>query len=458
MSKFAHHSLAAITAAIITGPVLAQDAPPSRTAAMTAYVEAHRANGDFSGCLIVEENRDRLLERCWGFADAEHGAANTLDTSFRIGSVTKQITAYAILLLVDEGRLALDQTIERYAPDLRNADRITLHHLLTHTSGVPDLFAAPGYDNLRTREVSTQDLLDLLSAAEPGFEPGINYAYSNGGYAVLAHIIGEAGNSTYRDVVNTRIFDPLGLDASRVDNVHEIIPARARGYDPAGLRGYENAPFRNPSASIGSGSIVMSAADLLAFTKELENPTLVDPALVDRMLTAHNNAYGYGISVYSLFGRPVIGHDGREPGFIADTTWYPESDVRVILIGNLQTAVSDEFRRDLAAIVFGEDYTLPALRAVPAGAPSTAILDAAIGAYAFGPAFRVEVAMRDGRLFARAGESDFTELAYAGDDSFLARALFASVRFESDTPGTPADRMLWSQDGNTFTGTRIEDA
>lgn len=438
-----------LAAGFVAEPIAAQDLEP----ALDEYVGAYHRLGDFSGCVLIARREANLFQRCYGQADYELGVANTPTTKFRIGSVSKQFTAAAILVLEARGRIDVDDPIAEYLPDYPNGDRITIHHLLTHTSGIPNLFAVPGYESVKRNKVTPRELVSLFRDRPLDFEPGERFSYSNSGYVLLAHLIEIVSGQRFGDFLHDALFAPLGLSDTRHERLSPIIPGRASGYDPVGVDGLENAPFIDPSTSVGAGSLVSTVGDLRRWVSAMSTDRLLADEGRVRMFARHAGSYGYGVAVYSEHGRRIIAHDGRVAGFTADLSWYPDDDLAVIVLSNVQTGIGDSFRRDLAAIVFGEAYELPAERSAAA---STGRLRDYVGRYRFGPSFIVHARLDENRLWVAANESEFSELIRLSDGRFFNRVTYSHVTFDRGADGG-VQAMIWIQDGNEFRGERLPD-
>ncbi len=439
----------ALAATLGTDLFGAQDRQP----AIDEYVSAYHQLGDFSGCVMVARRDTPLFERCYGQADYELAVANTPATKFRIGSISKQFTAAAILVLEARGLIDVADPIGKHLPDYPNGDRITIHHLLTHSSGIPNIFAVPGYESVKRSPVTPEELVALFRDRLLDFEPGERFSYSNSGYILLAHLIERVTGQRFGDFLREALFNPLEMNDTGHERLPLIIPGRASGYDPAGVDGLENAPFVDGSATVGAGSLFSTVGDLHRWVKALSTNLLLAEERRAKMLTRQAGSYGYGVAVYTEHGRRIIAHDGRVAGFAADLSWYPNDDLAVIVLSNVQSGIGDSFRRDLAAIVFGEPYELPEKRSAADGTDN---LRDYIGRYRLGPGFIVHARLLVGRLMVAANESDFSELVRLSDGRFFNRVTYSHATFDRGEDGG-VRAMVWIQDGNQYRGERLPD-
>ncbi len=441
---------------LLIAPFPAEAQAADLPAKIHEYVAAYAALGDFSGCISVQRPGTVNFQRCYGKADYELNVPNTPETKFRIGSLSKQFTAAAILVLEQRGRLSVDDPVAKHLPGFPNGERITLHHLMTHSSGLRDIFGAPGYEAIKRNGATPVQLVALFKDLPLEFEPGASFAYSNSGYILLAHLIETISDQPYGEFLQQAVLAPAGMTQSGHELQPPIIAGRAAGYDPAGLSGIENAPYVDPSVTIGAGSIYSTVSDLRRWVQTLVSDRLLTAESRAKMFKRQASYYGYGVAVYREHDRRVIAHDGRIAGFSADLSWYPDEGLSVIVLSNIQSGIGDSFRRDLAAIVYGAEYELPEPRIAAETPPTPAELTDYVGRYQFGPNFIVVARRSRGRLFVAANSSEFSELTPLKGGAFINRVTYSRVRFERDDEGA-VRAMIWMQDGNEFRGERLPD-
>jgi CubicO group peptidase (beta-lactamase class C family) len=415
-----------------------------------AYISSYVNSNDFSGCVLVTRNDSILFSECYGKANFSFNINNTFKTKFKIGSISKQFTAAAILKLEEEGLLNTSDSLAKYFPQKSTVNNITIQQLLTHTSGIVDVYDLPDFYSFPCDGVDFNEIVDMVFEEEPYFKPGEQYLYSNGGYVILAKIIEDVSGETYEEFISNSIFKKLGMNSSGSSSKNEVAKNLAVGYDPLG---YEKLVQTNDIDYLtkGAGSLYSSANDLLIWINSLKERSLLSETSYKKFFKNYGNAYGYGISVYKSFGKDVFGHDGRIAGYIADYLHYREDDVSVIITGNIQTGVADFLRRDIAAIIFNQEYQTSA-KNVPPATDYPANVKNIPGAYSFGPSFTVYVDFVDGRLQARANQGAYSELVPLQDGRFFNRTLYAYIKFDEDKNGA-ITKMIWeNNDGNTFDG------
>ncbi|MEH0158739.1 serine hydrolase domain-containing protein [Limibacter armeniacum] len=413
------------------------------------YISSYTQTNDFSGNVLIVQKDSVVFAKSYGDANVAFQVQNQEMTRFKIGSISKQFTAAAIMKLEEAGKLQITDTLSKYFPQYPNAKQVTIHQLLTHTSGVVDIFALPDFSQLSCSNTSLSELAGLLLSHQ--LESTNQYQYSNGGYAVLAQLIEQVSGKDYGDYLKATIFDTLEMNATGHDQQGVIVENLAVGYNPKGYDGLELAKQVDSELMKGSGSLYSTTQDLLKWINALQKGTFFSQAQTDTFFKDDGNGYGYGISVYKSFGRDVFGHDGRINGYIADYLHYKDDDISVIILGNIQTGVADFLRRDLAAILFDKEYhsrakTFAGADQYPPNAEDL------LGGYAFGPNFTVYVEYVGGLIKARANEGGYSELVPLQDGRFFSRTLYAFIDFVADDNGR-VEKMIWTNnDGNVFEG------
>jgi D-alanyl-D-alanine carboxypeptidase len=295
----------------------------------------------------------------YGEADLEGAAPVTGETVFRIGSVTKQFTAAALLLLEEEGRLSLDDPLSAFFPDFPRADEVTVRQLLNHTSGIRNYTALDDFGPRASAiDHDGEAMVAYIAAADPlyDFEPGAGWRYSNSGYMLLGLLVEQVTGEPLGEHLRERLFDPLGMDDTRMDDGREIVPGRARGYDAdeAAPTGFVNTAHISPSVAAGAGAMRSTPADLLVWTDALLGGRVLSAESLDAMLAPGTlsdgrpassvrtepegggpvSDYGLGIMTGERDGRRTIGHGGSINGFNASLIHYPDEQVTITLLVN----------------------------------------------------------------------------------------------------------------------------
>ncbi|MDQ8757449.1 serine hydrolase domain-containing protein [Sphingosinicella sp. LHD-64] len=330
-------------------------------AAIDAIARETVQTGQTAGLVVgVSVNGSPVFVRSYGVADIEHNVPVTDRSVFRIGSLTKQFTAAAILLLAEDGRLSLDDPLSTFFPDFPRGSEVTVRELLRHTGGirsyteVSDYFPTLGRQNMTTEQmVSYISNLDNLY----DFEPGTSYHYSNSGYYLLGAIIEKVSGQSYPAFLKARIFDPLGLRNTAVDDTVEIVADRANGYAPVRDRpgAFTNASYIAMSAAGAAGAMRSTAEDLLTWANALLGGRVLRPeslaAMVEpgRLRSGQLSStamaagpswqtvfdYGFGLALRrDEAGRQMIGHNGAINGFHTYSQNFPDQHVSIVLLAN----------------------------------------------------------------------------------------------------------------------------
>ncbi|MEH7385081.1 serine hydrolase domain-containing protein [Bacillus sp. JJ1521] len=317
------------------------------------YMKSLADQGYFNGAVLVAEKGDILLSEGYGYASFQYEVPATAKTKFRIGSLTKAFTAVAILKLIEEGKLALTDTVDLILPDFTFGNQITIHHLLSHTSGVADFTTSPDYWNRSMRLPSAlEEVVDSIKDAPLEFEPGERMEYCNAGYLVLTAIIEKITGKSYSKFLTETIFQPLGLVDTGVDDGRTIIPFLATGHTLN--QTIIHTEFIDMSFPLGAYGLYSTVEDLFKWGQAIRNGDMLSKELIDKMFTPNLDGYGYG---WSLLDEPekVACHSGDINGFVSDLYLYLEKDVTVIVLSNLNLTPIEKMSDDLSKIVFGKD-------------------------------------------------------------------------------------------------------
>lgn len=334
------------------------------SATIAARVQAEADAGRFAGVVLVAQGEERIHAQAIGLADRRSGRAMTLDTPINLGSINKMFTAIAIAQLQAAGKLDWQDTVGRHLPGLPNAairERVTIHQLLTHTSGVGsywnDAYAARK-DQLRTH----QDFLETFIDEPLRFEPGKGLEYSNGGPVILGLIIEAVSGLDYDTYLRTHVYGPAGMTRSDHYRRDDTSAGYARGY----MKGADGE-WQDNESDLGlrgsaAGGGYASANDLLAFSRALSTERLLPRAQLETLWTAHTQpgpiGYGYLFTVGNTAGHRWVGHDGGAPGISAEFLHYPDDGLAIIVLANQDNAAA-AMREWLHALVEASLFQAP---------------------------------------------------------------------------------------------------
>ncbi len=423
----------------------AVDASPASAERLASYME-RRAEAGFSGVVLVASREGVLLREGYGRADAELGVRNSPATVFRIGSVTKPLVATAVMRLVARGVLSLDDRLSKYVPNCPKAwEAARIEDLLSHTSGIPDLFGNVAAGPPGALRKLLDDTLDQAQASVLSSQPGSRYSYSNFGYLLLAYVVEVASHSSWLEVLQREVFAPAALQATRYDDVWAIVPGRARGYDRKRDK-LVNIAYKDHGA-LSAGGLLSSADDLQRFVAALDGDLLLPAELQNRMFTPRREDYALGWQVTRFFDRPVRNHTGQIDGFSAHIADYPADRLFVAVLSNVGHEPVKAIACDLAALTFGAAE--PVLERNPAATPDPSQLDLLAGSYVSEDGEAREILRQGDRLAYRRG-SALSPLTPVGYRSFALEARpDVSLTFEGASTA-PAVTLVARSCGSTL--------
>lgn len=315
--------------------------------------------------VIVVRDGKVVLRKGYGRANMELGVPIEPDMVFRTGSITKQFTAVAVLMLAEQGKLSLEDDVTKFFPDYpTKGQKITIEHLLTHTSGIKSYTSIPEWIPLWRKDMTTSEMIALFKDKPMDFAPGERYAYNNSAYFLLGAIIEKLSGQTYADFIEKNIFAPLGMKHSYYDDTARIIARRVAGYSK-GKDGFVNAAYLSTSQPYAAGSLVSSVDDLALWDAALYTEKLVKQSSLQRAWTSSklNNGkatnYGYGWSIGSYEGHPMIEHSGGIPGFASYAIRMPNDRVYVAALTNRDFESPGRTVLKVAALAVGKPYLEP---------------------------------------------------------------------------------------------------
>ncbi|AZA80471.1 serine hydrolase [Chryseobacterium lactis] len=307
------------------------------------------------GVFLVAKNGKILYRKAFGKANLELDVNMSPEQVFQIGSMTKQFTAVAILMLEQQGKLNVNDPISKYSKDYPNGDQITIHHLLTHTSGIKDFTKMKSLSTIAQKEMKPEAMVDFFKNEPVDFSPGEKFDYNNSGYVVLGYIIEFVSGDTYENFIQKNIFDKVGMSHSYYASDRKIIPKRAYGYHKK-ENGFVNKTVISFSVPFSSGSLMSTVDDMLKWQQALGQNILLNPAETQKAFQKYklNNGeeftYGYGWHLKEINGIPDREHGGSVFGFKSMGVYIPVEDIYVIGLSNCDCHSPTEITRNIAKI------------------------------------------------------------------------------------------------------------
>lgn len=344
---------------------------PALVRAISRRIDELAAADRFSGAAIILKGDRLLLQTTHGLADRSSAAPNRIDTKFNLGSMNKMFTAVAIAQLAERGELAFTDPIIKHIPDYPDqtfAAAATIHHLLTHTSGVGGTIFPPEVFKNRDRYRRPADYLPLFAAVPPQFPPGERFAYANPGFMLLGLIVERVSGEPYDEYVRRHIFIPAGMPHTAAHPWDAVVPDLAVGYtnddaDPFGVLPPRPNVDTLPYAGTPAGGGYSTALDLLAFARALRGHRLLGPAYTELVTTSRVDApdlgpggrYGYGFTEQRPRGKSVRGHSGGAPGINAQLDMFWDGSYTVVVVGNRDYPNASGLAAELVALLAAQD-------------------------------------------------------------------------------------------------------
>lgn len=411
-------------------------------ARVDAYLKPYLEVRNFSGSVLIAKGGKVLLSKGYGMASYEYNVPDTPRTKFQIASMSKPFTAAAILLLEERGRLSLSDPLTKYIPDYPNGDKITIHHLLAHKSGIPNVNSFPDYNDKSRFPQTLAQIIGMFKDKPLTMQPGERFSYSNSNYNVLAYVIEKASGESYGDFLRKNIFDPLGMKdtAHRADDA-AVITNLATGYSPVGADGLERAPYLDWTIKTGNGSLYSTVEDMYKFDRALYAEKILKRGSLDKMF-----AEPYAWFTGKRFGRRVFRYGGRSPGFQGEIQRFVDDNACVVVLGNNYSGAASMISYNLGAILFGEKFDAPELAKSLKVDPN--VVAPYTGRYKAGADFALPnvsftVEEKDGHLLLKLDSGAVSALIPLADGTFLERNFFAGkVTFAKDEKGQVSHLIL----------------
>jgi len=345
----------------LVGLASAQASPPEGLEKFVDSVaQAVIESGESVGLSIgIAKGDERWLAKGYGLANLEHKAPATAASVYRIGSITKQFTAAAVLLLVEDDKLSLDDPLTRFLPEYpMQGHEVTVRQLLQHTSGIMSFTSLPSHRSKLHQPVTHEDIIGRFKDEPFDFPPGEKFSYCNSGYYLLGIIIEKASGQTFEEFLKERIFSVLRIEATFYDRHGLIIPNRAAGYGKAWGGGFRNAAYVNMRQPFAAGALASTVEDLIRWQRGLVNHELLKPASWKAMTTpgklnnGKTSSYGLGVFLRELDDQPAIRHGGGIIGFRSDLAYLPDTDITIAVLTNTEGARPQRITDRIAQYLF----------------------------------------------------------------------------------------------------------
>lgn len=439
--------------------------PPREILVDALFTSAFKPDSPGASVLVAKDGRI-LFQRAYGLADVGNRVPVAPDTKFRIGSITKQFTAAAILRLYDEGKLSLHDPLEKFVPGFPRASEVTIHHLLTHTSGIHSYTSKPDFITHATVGIRPEDLVNAIKEDPYDFNPGERWEYNNSGYFLLGVIVEKVAQKSYGEFLREAFFEPLGMSDTGVHESSAVLENEAAGYS------YENGKVKKAlnwdmSKAGGAGALYSTVRDLYRWNEAVWSGRVLKEATLKTAFTPVKVAndppdqpkptgYGYGWGIDSFRGTPEIGHGGGLNGFLSYLLRLPDENFTVAVLANAAPPLPNgnpaALAHEIAELYLGDK--LPP-RESPKVDPTVSPEDLKLvaGRYDYQSAVLV-VTLENGKLFAQLGGQSKFEIFPRSATNYFWKVAEADVTFVKNDQGEVI-QALHRQGGMTITAPRL---
>lgn len=391
------------------------------------YIKSWHDNSKFNGNLLISKGDSILYSNSFGLANRELGVNNTDSTKFLIGSITKTFTALAVLILEEEGKLRLSDKLSKYFPEFQSSDRITINHLLTHTSGISDYkILADWKEDSKSDSTTPQITVSKMSDQPLLFEPGKKFRYSNVGYILLGLIIEKTSETSFENFIKEKILDPLGLRNTGVIDNKTIVPNAANGYKTNPRETFK-AEYINYNQPFTSGNMYSTTNDLLKFTRSVVDGILISKEKTKEIFES-GEYYGYGWGIRNFDGIRAYGHYGGMNGFVSSVIYIPKEEYFICFLTNNDNTPKVRITADLIALLQGQD--IPLAHKTPIRILSEKRRDQVVGSYKIKNKGVLHVFKEDHQLYLQENDQEKHELFAYDDYKFSFELLEFDVMFE----------------------------
>ena len=380
---------------------------------------------------LVAKHGNVIYRKAFGKADLELDVNMTSKNVFEVGSITKQFTSVAILMLLEEGKLSLDDEITKFIPTYpTNGKKITIHHLLTHTSGIKSYTSMQRFGEVMMIDETPLKFIDFFKNEPKDFDPGEKYLYNNSGYFILGYIVEKVSGISYPKFIQERIFDAIDMKSSYYGSHKKLIKNRASGYQKGAE--FSNAQYISLSLPYAAGSIMSNVDDMLKWQTAITNNVFLKKATIDKAFTNYTLIngdkinYGYGWSINEINDVPTIEHGGAIPGYLSMGVFVPSKNTYVILFSNCGCQSPTNTALEIAALAIdkprqGEENTFNL---------STEQLNTWVGTYEFDNKVLRYITLKEGQLYSkREGSPQSFKIYPTSPNTFSFKEGFISYYF-----------------------------
>jgi CubicO group peptidase (beta-lactamase class C family) len=386
--------------------------------------------------VLVSRNGQVIYKKAFGMANLESNTPMQIDNVFWIASIGKEFTAVAILQLMEQGKLNLQDEITKYIPDYPTQGyKITIEHLLTHTSGIQNFSGIADPEKKLAFDCTPTEVIDFFKNMPMRFPPGTKWEYSNSGYFLLGYIIEKITGKTYEEYLEENIFKPAGMTNSLFASNKKIIKNRVGAYS-LGPNGFENSRFLNMTHVYSAGAIQSTVEDFFKWHQAVHSYKLLKKETLDKAFTRYKLTdgtevdYGYGRRLGYVYESPSIWHGGSIEGFGTTEIYLPKEDVFVVVFSNCDCNYPKDIATRLAALASGRPYEYKAISV------ENSILKGYVGVYENQKGLQRIITLSENKLFSQLGRGPKSLLkAYQKDKFFFDSDAMQTIEFSKNKNG-----------------------
>ncbi len=413
-------------------------------ARLDAYFNKLETSNKFMGSVAVAKDNKMIYQRAIGFSDVEHKVKADINSKYRIGSISKTFTTVLVLKAVEEKKITLDQTIEKYFSTIKNAGKITIQHLLTHQSGIHNFTDNKEYLEWHTQHKTEKEMVEIISKGGSDFEPGSKSQYSNSNFVLLTYILEKDLKKSYAALLKEYIVQPLGLKNTYLGGPVDTAKNECRSYTFKGDWIVE--PETDISIPLGAGGIVSTPGDIVQFSNALFGGKLLKAESLEIMKTTKDN-YGAGLFSIPFYDKTGYGHTGGIDGFSSVFSYFPDGHISYALTSNGSNFSHNNISIAVLSAVYNKPYDIPEFSAYEIQAED---LDQYQGVYASNQVpLKITITKDNKTLMAQATGQPAFPLEATAKDKFRFDQAGVVIEFN------PAEKtMLLRQGGGAFTFTK----
>jgi len=408
--------------------------------------------------VLIAENGKAIYRKAFGKSNLELNTTMSSENVFQIGSLTKQFTAVSILMLLEQGKLNLDDRIETYITDFPiRGKKITIHQLLNHTSGIKNNTPIGDKGYLSRKDMSSIELTNYIKNNPLDFEPGSKFKYSNAGYILLGRIVEIISGVSYKEFIENNIFKKLNMSSSSYGSMKTIIKKRANGYQFKQNK-FVNADYMSLTLPFSAGAIMTTVDDLLAWHNALQNFTLIKKESLQKAMSPSilNNGkkipYGYGWRFANLKGSSVIAHTGSTKGFTSTAMFFPKENIYMVILTNCNCKNILDVNKSIANLILKKSIVSPQVKTVKI---ASEILQKYIGTYEVKPTVNITISYKNNSLFLTAPRQTKSIALFPKNEfQFFMKVVPAKIMFKTNKKGAVTGLIL-NQSGRKILATKI---